>query len=104
MLNNAIKIWKERGKIFEGVRNNMFKKEHIEEIAYYRNEICIKCPFIDLKGSNCAVVGTQPCCSECGCSLRLKTRSLSSDCPKGHWKAVTTHEEEDLIRASINQK
>jgi hypothetical protein len=82
----------------------MFKKEHIEEIAYYRNEICIKCPFIDLKGSNCAVVGTQPCCSECGCSLKLKTRSLSSDCPKGHWKAVTTQEEEDLIRASINQK
>jgi hypothetical protein len=104
MLNNAIKIWKERGKIFEGVRNNMFKKEHVEEIAYYRNEICIKCPFIDLKGEKCAVVGTQPCCAECGCSLKLKTRSLSSDCPKGFWTAVTTQQEEDLIKASINQK
>jgi hypothetical protein len=104
MLNNAIKIWKEKGKIFEGVRNNIFKKEHIEEIAYSRNEVCIKCPYIDLKGDQCAVVGTQPCCKECGCSLRLKTRSLSSECPKGFWKAVTTQQEEDLIRASINQK
>ncbi len=104
MLNNAIKIWKEKGKILEGVRNNIFKKEHIEEIASSRNEICIKCPHIDIKGDKCAVVGTQPCCSECGCSLRLKTRSLSSDCPKGYWKAMTTQQEEDFIRASINQK
>lgn len=104
MLNNAIKIWKERGKIFEGVRNNIFKKEHIEEIAAQRNETCIKCIYIDLKGSKCAVTGTQPCCSECGCSLKLKLRSLSSDCPKDYWSAVTTQQEEELIRVSINQK
>lgn len=103
MLNNTIKIWKERNKIFEGVRNNIFKKEHIEEIAFSRNEICVKCPFIDLKGDKCAVIGTQPCCSECGCSLKLKTRSLSSACPKEFWPAVTSQEEEDLIRQSINK-
>jgi hypothetical protein len=103
MLNNTIKIWKERNKIFEGVRNNIFKKEHIEEIAFSRNEVCVKCPYIDLKGDKCAVIGTQPCCSECGCSLKLKTRSLSSECPKGFWKAVTTQQEEDLIRQSINK-
>lgn len=104
MLNNTIKIWKERNKIFEGVRNNIFKKEHIEEIAFSRNEVCVKCPYIDLKGDKCAVIGTQPCCSECGCSLKLKTRSLSSACPKEFWKAVTTQEEEDLIRQSINKR
>jgi hypothetical protein len=103
MLNNTIKIWKERNKIFEGVKNNIFKKEHIEEIAFSRNEVCVKCPFIDLKGDKCAVIGTQPCCSECGCSLKLKTRSLSSACPKGFWLAVTSQEEEDLIRQSINK-
>jgi len=104
MLNNTIKIWKERNKIFEGVRNNIFKKEHIEEIAFSRNEVCVKCPYIDLKGDKCAVIGTQPCCSQCGCSLKLKTRSLSSACPKEFWSAVTTEQEEDLIRQSINKK
>jgi len=104
MLNNTIKIWKERNKIFEGVRNNIFKKEHIEEIAFSRNEVCVKCPFLDVKGDKCAVIGTQPCCSQCGCSLKLKTRSLSSACPKEFWSAVTTEQEEDLIRQSINKK
>lgn len=104
MLNSTIKIWKERNKIFEGVRNNIFKKEHIEEIAFSRNEICVKCPFLDVKGDKCAVIGTQPCCSQCGCSLKLKTRSLSSACPKEFWSAVTTEQEEDLIRQSINKK
>jgi hypothetical protein len=104
MLNNTIKIWKERNKIFEGVRNNIFKKEHIEEIAFSRNEVCVKCPYLDVKGDKCAVIGTQPCCSECGCSLKLKTRSLSSECPKGFWQAVTTQQEEDLIRQSINKR
>ena len=103
MLNNTIKIWKERNKIFEGVRNNIFKKEHIEEIAFSRNEVCVKCPHIDVKGDKCAVIGTQPCCSQCGCSLKLKTRSLSSACPKEFWSAVTTEQEEDLIRQSINK-
>lgn len=103
MLNNAIKIWKERNKILEGVRNSVFKKEHVEEIAAFRFSVCESCPLIDKEGSKCAVIGTQPCCSDCGCSLRLKTRSLSSECPKGLWKAVVSEQEEDLIKASINE-
>lgn len=50
------------------------------------------------------VPGTQPCCNQdkggCGCSLKLKTRSLSSECPTGKWKAEITEEEED----QLNQK
>jgi len=27
------------------------------------------------------VVGTQPCCGICGCSLSMKLRSMDSQCP-----------------------
>ena len=36
---------------------------------------------MDKTGSNCALPGTQPCCSKCGCSLGLKLRALDSTCP-----------------------
>ena len=100
-MGNLIKIWKNRNQIAEGIKNNIFKSEHVEDIAFYRNEICRSCEFIDVKGTKCAVPGTQPCCSECGCSLRLKTRSLSSNCPKGFWEAELTQEEEDLINQQL---
>jgi hypothetical protein len=51
------------------------------------------------------IPGTQPCCNEklggCGCSLSLKTRALSSDCPKGYWKAELTQEEEDQLKEKL---
>jgi hypothetical protein len=51
------------------------------------------------------VAGTAPCCNEklggCGCSLGFKTRSLSSECPKGHWKAELTQEEEDKLNEKL---
>lgn len=98
-MGNLIRIWKSRNQIFEGIKNNIFKKKHVEDIAFFRNEICKVCEFIDFEGSKCAVPGTQPCCSECGCSLKLKTRSLSSDCPKGFWLAeMTAEEEKELLK------
>ena len=100
---NPIRIWKNRGLIMEGIKNNMFKTAHVENIAFFRNEICKDCEFIDLKGANCAVPTTQPCCSECGCSLKLKTRSLSSECPKGFWKAELTEAEEQELLKQINK-
>jgi hypothetical protein len=100
---SLIKLWKDKGKIFEGIKNSVFKQEHIEEIASFRMDICNSCVYIDNEGSKCYVAGTQPCCGECGCKLSFKTRSLSSDCPKGHWKAITTQEEEDAIINSLNQ-
>jgi hypothetical protein len=102
-MGNLIKIWKNRNQIAEGIKNNIFKSEHVEDIAFFRNEICKHCAFIDTTGSKCAVPGTQPCCSECGCSLRLKTRSLSSDCPKGFWKAELTPEEESKLNQQLNK-
>lgn len=98
-----IKIWKERNKIMEGVKNNVFKKEHVEQIAAERNQLCITCDRIDHSGKKCAIPGTAPCCSECGCSLKFKQRSLSSDCPLGYWKAVVSESEEDMIKYSIEK-
>lgn len=101
-MGNLIRIWKERNKIAEGVKNNIFKTKHVEDIAFFRNEICRVCEFIDTTGAKCAVPGTQPCCGECGCSLKLKTRSLSSDCPRGFWKAELTEQEEAIVNQQLN--
>jgi hypothetical protein len=100
-MGNLIRIWKERNKIAEGVKNNIFKTKHVEDIAFFRNEICRVCEFIDTTGAKCAVPGTQPCCGECGCSLKLKTRSLSSDCPRGFWKAELTEQEEAIVNQQL---
>lgn len=102
-MGNLIKIWKSRNQIAEGIKNNIFKSEHVEDIAFFRNEICNACEFIDKKGSSCAMPGTQPCCSECGCSLKLKLRSLSTKCPKGFWMDEVTEEEEKIINEQLNK-
>jgi len=58
-------------------------------------EICNECDQLDLEGKDCAMYGTQPCCSNCGCSLAFKTRSLSSECPLGKWYALEEDEDDD---------
>jgi len=101
---NIIQIWKNKGAIIEGIKNNIFKKEDIEDVASYRMKICKRCPLFDTSGEGCLVPGTAPCCDNrkqgCGCSLNIKTRSLSSSCPHGHWDAELTQEEE----LALNQK
>lgn len=98
-------IWDHRMQILEGVKNSVFKKDHIEFMASERMKICEACPLIDKEGSNCMLAGTQPCCSACGCKLSLKIRSMSSECahPDGSkWEAVITQEEEDKLYNEIN--
>ena len=90
-------IWENRKGILEGVKNSIIRDELVEDIARMRYDICDECEHIDNKGKECAVKGTQPCCSECGCSLQFKTRSLSSECPLGKWQAIATEEEEDEL-------
>jgi hypothetical protein len=103
--NNIFKIWKNKGQILEGISNSIFKKEDVEAIAEQRLTICKGCKLYDASGEGCTVPGTQPCCNEnlggCGCSLSLKTRALSSDCPKGKWKAELTEEEEDKLNEKL---
>lgn len=59
--------------------------------------ICADCPKIDKVGTKCMLSGSQPCCAECGCSLALKLRSMSSECPLDKWKAVMSEEFEDKL-------
>jgi len=94
-------IFKNANQIAEGISNTVFKKEHVEAVATDRFQICIRCGFFDAKGTDCLAPGTQPCCSECGCSLAFKTRSLSTECPKGFWDAVVTEEQEEIINKQI---
>lgn len=88
--------------------NSIFKKEDVEEIAAHRLSICKGCNLFDNTGDGCIMPGTQPCCDErnggCGCSLSLKTRSLSSECPHpdgAKWHAELSEEEEDKLNEKL---
>jgi hypothetical protein len=88
------------------VANSVFKKEHVEEIAEARMAVCFTCQLYTQDDAGCMVAGTAPCCDErqggCGCSLKFKIRSLSSECPLGKWKAELTQEEEDKLNQKLN--
>ena len=101
-LEKYIGAFKNTTQILEGIKNSVFKKEHIEAEAALRWSICKECPIVDLKGDKCLVPGTQPCCGDCGCSLGLKTRSLSSSCPLDKWKAIMDEETEQKLKNNIN--
>ena len=102
-MKNAIKIWKAKGLILEGIKNNIFKTDHIEEIAKERSIICEGCSLYDTKGTTCLVPLTAPCCGSCGCSMKLKLRALGADCPEGKWDAVLTHEEYYLLQKKLQE-
>lgn len=101
MGNLLIRAWKNKEAILEGLKNNVFKKKHIEEVYNHRKSICDSCDAIDLSGKHCAIPGTSPCCGECGCSLSIKLRSLSAECDLKRWRAEVSEEEEDAINAYL---
>ena len=96
--SSLAKIWIARKQILEGLGNTIKPNAFVELVAAYRLKICDDCKY---KGNDCLVIGTGPCCSACGCSLKLKVRSLSSACglfevgkqPK--WFPVVTQNQED---------
>jgi len=94
---NPLKIWKNRKLIAEGIANSIFKKDSVEEIAEARMGICKTCPNIDMIGDSCELPGTQPCCSLCGCTLKLKTRSLAAACDDNRWDAILTPDEQEEV-------
>jgi len=100
-LNKYLGAFKSRRQILEGIKNRIFKKEHVEAEAAKRWAKCKQCPSLDVKGSKCMAAGTQPCCSECGCALSLKTRSLSSDCPLGKWGALMDEDLEEKLMIEL---
>ena len=103
MAKTFLEVWKKKGKILEGIKNSIFKTEHVEEIAEKRNQICQNCDDIDRGGDKCFAPGTQPCCGVCGCSLQFLQRSLSSECEAGKWKAVLTEKEEQKLNKKLEE-
>jgi len=99
---NIIRIWKSRNQIFEGLKNHIFKKEDVEAIARERLAECLLCDEYSRDNSECAVYGIAPCCKVCGCSIKIKTRSLSSNCPKGYWDVELTEDEEDAMNEKLD--
>ncbi len=77
-------IWENKKKILSGVKNLLIKNKIIEEIAEARQSICDDCEF---KSKDCSPLIAE-CCSACGCSLKFKTRSLESSCPKDKWPSI----------------
>jgi len=102
-MKDVVKIWKEKDKILEGVKNFMFKNADVENIAAERMATCDTCPEIDHTGSKCMVPGTGPCCGLCGCSLSLKTRALSARCDAGKWEALLTMEEQAVVDQHLSK-
>ena len=99
--NNLINAFGNLDKIYEGIKNKVFVKEDVEQIASIRWDICTNCDLFDTTGAYCAVPGTQPCCADCGCILNLKVRSLSSECPIGKWSKFMTEDQEENLKNNL---
>ena len=100
-LNKLINAFGNLDEIYNGIKNKVFVKEDVEQIAHIRWNICTNCDFFDEKGTSCVVPGTQPCCADCGCILNLKVRSLSAQCPKNKWAAFMSEDMEDKLKNNI---
>jgi hypothetical protein len=79
-------------QIIEGWRNKIIPPEHlkdiIDKVSNERMEICIKCPLCSIN-VNSALTKIRPDvhCTDCGCTLSIKTACLSCECPKEKWLA-----------------
>ena len=99
--NNLINAFGNLDKIYEGIKNKVFVKEDVEQIASIRWDICTNCNLFDTKGTYCVVPGSQPCWADCGCILNLKVRSMSASCPKGKWAAFMDKEMEETLKENL---
>jgi len=107
-INKLLNAVKNIDKVYEGIKNNVFKKSYIEDIANYRWQQCKTCVHLDIKGDKCAMPGSKPCCAECGCSLAFKTRSVAAECPlKGDdkkWEQVMEADQEQVLLTNLQKK
>ena len=96
-INKLLNGVKNISQVYEGVKNKLFKRDYVEQIADHRWQICKDCEYLDTEGKTCAAPGSEPCCEDCGCALMFKTRALSAACPKGKWKELMTEKEEEML-------
>jgi len=120
-------IWKNKMQIAEGIKNLAFKKEHIEQLAQHRKEICKTCIWFNqnqkgkplqelpevitkLKSEEWLgqVLNTKnDKCIHCGCGLgehSMKLRATSASCPIGKWLPVTSVEQQQEIEKIIDNE
>lgn len=100
--NKLIAAFGNMPSILEGIKNRVFTRDDVEEIAKIRGNICEKCSQFDTIGHSCAVPGTAPCCANCGCILNLKVRSMSASCPEGKWSAFMSEKDEEKLKDSLD--
>ena len=97
-------------EIFEGWRNLIMPPEEIksiiEEVASERELICKGCPFfsVNAKLNDYKTFRTDDHCTKCGCPIKAKARSLSSQCPMGYWTNVISEEEAYELNKKINEQ
>lgn len=88
-------------EIYEGWKNNLFPpeklKDVISQVSKERLDICNKCPEHSSNKKNYKTIRIDSHCALCGCTLSAKTKSFSSECPLGKWKAVMTEDEQKEI-------
>jgi predicted Zn-ribbon and HTH transcriptional regulator len=81
-------------KIYEGWKNHLIpaedQKELIKEVSQTRMDICNACDLQSSNRKNYLTVRPDVHCTDCGCTLITKTKSLASSCPKLKWTAITT--------------
>ena len=75
--NKLINAFGNLNLIYEGIKNKVFVRDDVEQIAKIRWNICVNCNLFDTKGTYCAVPGTQPCCADCGCILTRRLKMVA---------------------------
>jgi len=77
--------------IVSGFKNLAFPNKEVEEMAMKRAAICAQCPSAQKTGIYSVVVDNRTTniqgmkCTDCGCNLSAKVRSLHDYCPQGKW-------------------
>lgn len=119
-------IWRNRAGIAEGIKNRIFKQEHIEELAEYRHNICKGCIWYSenqrgksleeipevikqIKGESIVekINGRiDNHCIFCGCNTGFKIRCLGCTCPlpDKKWDKVTNSDQETLNILEITKE
>ncbi len=80
-------------KIYEGWKNHLIPDKDqidlINEVSKERLDICNECEFHSSNKKDYKTLRPDAHCTDCECTLIIKTKSLTSSCPKLKWKAIT---------------
>lgn len=94
----------------EGIKNSIFPKEAVEEVAAERLAICKACNYhsSNAKSKGYKTSRIDDHCTHCSCTLHTKTRSMHAACPIKKWEAIITPDEQQSLntikRNNDNQK